>query len=137
MNEAGHDAQCERSFQGIPSPSNRQWCYCVGRALRRSRPDLDVPVRETGGARLAGSVFQSRQSDRRAGAGVAAPVRPRPAVDLTRVEVLKRRTTRTLESGAAAARLAVRLGYRYPAGVRASMLLQQAMLEMVEEVSPL
>lgn len=132
MNEPapGHDAQCERSFQGVPSPSNRQWCYCIGRALRRSRADLDVPVRETGGARLAGPVHQPGEPDRRSSHGVAAPVRARAAMDL------RVRMRRQMEAGAAAAKLAVRLGYRYPEGVRATMILQQAMLELVDKVSP-
>jgi hypothetical protein len=43
---------------------------------------------------------------------------------------------RQIEAGAAAAKLAVRLGYRYPEGVRATMILQHAMLELVEQVSP-
>jgi hypothetical protein len=127
--DPGHDAQCERSFQGVPSPSNQQWCYCIGRALRRPRADLDVPVRETGGPRLAGPLHVPGESDRRAGAREPAPVRPRATVDL-------RGLKRQMEAGRAAATLAVRLGYRYPEGVRATMILHQAMLELVDKVSP-
>lgn len=77
---------------------------------------------------MAGHLSHPLESDHSSTAGrVGAYVRPRApmAVD-----------DRTFRIGALAARIALRLGYRYPEGLEASARLAVAIGEMVQELSP-